>query len=378
MYADIVIIGAGVVGLAVAAELVQKGKKCSIVVMERHERFGRETSSRNSEVIHAGIYYPEDSLKAALCVEGNRLLYQYARQWEIPHRRLGKLIVAYNDSGVGALLRLREQARRNGVAGLELLDEKQISRLEPHVRAQAALWSPTSGIIDSHRLMACLERQAIAAGALIAYQHTVTGLDYSGGGYRVYFTNPDGSTDNLACARVINCAGLQAEHIAALAGIDTAAVGYRIYMCKGEYFSLPGAKGKLVSRLIYPPPLDELEGLGVHLTLSLDGRARLGPNTIYVSQEDYSVDAVHARQFYHAAREFLPFLAPEDLEPEMAGIRPKLQGPGEPFRDFIIREESDRGLPGLVNLIGIESPGLTCCLSIARMVRRLGTVLDLN
>lgn len=288
--AEIVIIGAGVVGLAVAAELARDAGRRTVVIMERHEKFGRESSSRNSEVIHAGIYYPTGSLKARLCVEGNALLYDFCRRWDIPHAALGKLIAANSGSGIEALENLLIQARLNGVPGIDLLETSDISRLEPHIRAQAALYSPTSGIIDSHRLMACLERLAVQGGALPAYCHTVTGITHQGGKILVRYNNPDGSADQLECGWLINCAGLSADRVAAMTGIDPDADGYRIFLCKGEYFSISQAKSKLVSRLIYPPPLEELQGLGVHLTSSLDGRARLGPNALYVEEEEYSVN----------------------------------------------------------------------------------------
>jgi L-2-hydroxyglutarate oxidase LhgO len=368
---DLIVIGAGVIGLAVAAEISARQPGLSIVIMEKHESFGRETSSRNSEVIHAGIYYPAGSLKARLCVEGSALLYSFCQKWGIAHRRLGKLIVANGPDQIAYLDYLRAQAEANGVSELEELDAQQINQLEPNIRAERALFSPSTGIVDTHALMARLEQNALQNGVLPAYCHPVTALEPVTDGYRVYFQNPDGSADALDCRQLINCAGLQADAIAALSGIAIDQAGYRQRLCKGEYFSLPQARAALVTRLIYPPPLHELAGLGIHATKTLDGRLRLGPNTIYVDSEDYSVDPAHAAEFYDAAASYLPFIEPGDLEPEMAGIRPKLSGPGGPFRDFIIREESDRGLPGLINLIGIESPGLTCCLSIARLVSAL-------
>ena len=365
---DILIIGAGVVGLAVAAELSSRQPGYSIVLMERHESFGRETSSRNSEVIHAGIYYPTGSLKAKLCVEGNPLVYRFCENWGITYSRCGKLIVANSPAESASLDELFIQAVANGVGDLEALDASQAAHLEPHLRATRAILSPSTGIIDSHGLMARLEQISLQNGNLPAYCHQVQAIEPLSEGYRVRFQNPDGSVDIIDTLYLINCAGLQADRLAAMAGIAIGEAGYRQHLCKGEYFSLPQSKAALVSRLVYPPPLHELTGLGIHVTKTIEGRLRLGPNTIYVDAEDYSVDPTHSADFYSAVKTFLPFLDPADLEPEMAGIRPKLSGPGEPFRDFVIREESDRGLPGLINLIGIESPGLTCCLSIARLV----------
>jgi len=295
---DVLIIGAGVVGLAVAAELSScAGKKAgSVVIMEKHDSFGRETSSRSSEVIHAGIYYPTGSLKARLCVEGNPLLYSFCEKWHIAHHRTGKLIVANTPQEITSLESIYNQARANGVNDIEELDARQINRLEPHIRAETALFSPSTGIIDSHALMARLEQIALQNGALPAYCHYLQAIEpLKGDGYRVNFQNPDGSADTMDCRYIINCAGLQADHIAALAGIAIAESGYRQYYCKGEYFSLPQSKAALVTRLIYPPPLHELTGLGIHATKTLDGRLKLGPNAIYTDNpEDYSVNAAHA------------------------------------------------------------------------------------
>lgn len=369
---DILIIGAGVVGLAVAAELsARMGGEGDIALLERHHTFGQETSGRNSEVIHAGIYYPTGSLKATLCVEGKELLYRFCQKWGVEHRRLGKIIVARRQEEIGGLESLLEQGRQNGVEDLEMLDKHQLARLEPNVRAVAGLLSPSTGIIDSHGLMLRLEQQAQQQGVLLAYCHTVTGIKNTGDGFKVYYNNPDGTPETIGCTWLINSGGLESDRLAHWAGINPAEPGYRIYPCKGEYFSLPYGKGKLVSRLIYPPQLEELKGLGVHLTMALDGRLRLGPNAFYVDKvdrPDYTVDPGHRDEFYRAAKTFLPFLEEDDLTPEMAGIRPKLQGPSDPFHDFVIADETERGLKGLINLVGIESPGLTCCLSIARKV----------
>ncbi|NLY38406.1 MAG: NAD(P)/FAD-dependent oxidoreductase [Firmicutes bacterium] len=368
---DILIIGAGVVGLAIAAELAARKKEAEVVVLERRERFGLEISSRNSEVIHAGIYYPKNSLKARLCVEGNALLYSFCEQWGVPYRRLGKLIVARSDDEIRSLEELLERGRANGIAGLELLDQRAVAALEPHVRARAALHSPSTGVVDSYRLMARLEYLALQRGVMMAYRHEVTGVEPADGGYRVRYSNPDGSADTICCAWLINSAGLDAGRIAAWTGINLEEAGYAIYLCKGEYCTVSQSKAALVNRLIYPPPLEELQCLGVHITKTLDGRLRLGPDATYVQQIDYSVSPDLAVRFFQEAKAFLPFLEPGDLEPESAGIRPKLQGPGDPFRDFIVKHETERGLPGLINLLGIESPGLTCCLSLARMVASL-------
>lgn len=367
-HTDIVIVGAGVVGLAIAAELGAACPGKSIALLERNEKFGQEISSRNSEVIHSGIYYPRGSLKALLCVKGNRLLYAFCEKHAVPHRRLGKLIVAIEESDLPSLEELKGKAELNGVQGVELLGPEQVRELEPEIRTRGALLVPPAGIVDSYLLMKRLEDLALQNGVLPAYCHEVIKVELTGSAYQVKFSNPDGSFDQINCSILVNCAGLNAPNIAALLGIDPDREGYRIYPCKGEYFSISFGKSKLVNRLVYPPPLEELRGLGIHLTKNLDGRLRLGPSAFYVDQLDYSVNPENLDYFYRAVKDFLPFIEPADLEPEMAGIRPKLQGPGDPFRDFIIRHEADRGLPGIINLVGIESPGLTCCLSIAEMV----------
>lgn len=365
---DVLIIGAGVVGLAVAAELSRRFNDHTIVLAERHGKFGQETSSRNSEVIHAGIYYPSGSLKAKMCVEGKRLLYKFCREWEIPHQRLGKLIVARSDEEIPALESILVRGRENGVLDLELLNRDKIAELEPHVKAVAAVLSPSTGIVDSHSLMVRLEWLALKSGTIMAYYHEVVGIEPRGKQYRVSYRGPGGLIDSVTCRWLINCAGLASDRIAALLGIGLEQAGYRIFPCKGEYFSVSNSKSNMVSHLIYPPPLKELKGLGIHATRTLDGRLRLGPNAYYVENPDYSVDSEHALDFFNAAKTYLPFLEFSDLQPDMAGIRPKLQSAGTPFRDFVIRNEIDRGLEGVINLIGIESPGLTSSLSIARMV----------
>jgi len=367
---DVVIIGGGVVGLAVAAELTQRSGMLSVALLEQHGRFGQETSSRNSEVIHAGIYYPEHSLKARLCLEGKKLLYRFCEHQGVPHRRLGKLIIARNPEEAELLEPIVNHAKRNGVTDLQILDSSQVSAMEPHLKATAAIWSPSTGIIDSHQLMARLEYLAKQNGAWPAYRHKVIGLETLGSSFKVQLINPEGKPDSIRCRWLINCAGLNADQVAAWMGIDLDSAGYKIYPCKGEYYSLPYSKAGLVSRLIYPPPLKSSPGLGIHVTKTLDGRLRLGPNAIYVENIDYRVDPAHAPLFYQEAKCLLPFVELPDLEPEMAGIRPKLQRPGEPFRDFVVNHETERGLPGAINLIGIESPGLTSCLSLAQTVAR--------
>ena len=365
------IIGAGVVGLAVAAELSTIHK--NVLILERNPSFGQETSSRNSEVIHAGIYYAKDSQKARLCVEGNRLLYRICEESRIPHRRCGKLIVATEPDEEAILASIQRQARDNGAVPLELFSERQIKALEPNVKATAALFSPATGIIDSHRLMRHYLSQAKKNGAQLVPQTTVTRIEKQDqGDYRIHVTYPDGDTDRFTSRWIINCAGLESDRIAACMGIDIDACGYRLHYWKGEYFSLD-VPASFIRHLVYPVPQVNHVGLGVHATIDLSDRVKLGPNASYLPDRnlDYSVDAAARQSFFEAATRYLPGITMDQLNPEMTGIRPKLQKPGDPARDFIIAEETAKGFPGVVNLIGIESPGLTASPAIARYVGEL-------
>ncbi len=366
--ADITIIGAGVVGLAIAAQVASQDTE--VYVLEKNETFGLETSSWHSGVIHSGIYYPEGSLKAKTCVAGNRMLYDLCERYDIGYSRLGKLIVASSDEEIGELNTLLERGRRNRAEGLRLLSKREIKELEPNIEGIAAILSPSTGIIDSHALMQCFIAIATESGAQIAYQTKVVGIEKATDGYRISVEDRTGRA-SFTTRLLINCSGLHCDKVAELAGIDTVKAGYELHYCKGEYFSLGSSKSKLVKRLIYPVPPPKITGVGIHLTLDLDGRMRLGPDIQYVDSIDYTVDNQHKQLFYDSARKFLPSIEYEDLEPEMAGIRPKLQKPNEDIRDFIIRDESDKGLPGFINLIGIESPGLTASPAIAEYVRNL-------
>ena len=361
------IIGAGVIGLAVAERLSRRSG--DLVVVEGHDSFGRETSSRNSEVIHAGLYYSGELWKTLLCLRGNPLLYELCAREGIACRRTGKIVVAADEHELADLERLHARARANGVPGVKLLSGSEITRLEPRLHAPLGLYSPDSGIIDSHGLMSWLERTAASRGAVFAYGCTVAGVARQNAGYRLVIRDADGQWLELEAQTVVNCAGLGAEHIAALAGIDTAQAGYRVHLCKGEYFNLSSRFRGAFRHLLYPVPRPL--NLGAHVVLSLDGRLRIGPNAFFVEEVEYSVDPGHQEGCFREARKLIPDLTLEDLSPDMAGIRPKLYREGEPFRDFIIREESARGLPGFINLIGIESPGLTSCLAIAEEVEAL-------
>ncbi len=365
MDADCVVIGAGVVGLACARELAARGRE--VVLIERHERFGVETSSRNSEVIHAGIYYPTGSLKAQLCARGNRSLYAWCEAHGVPHARLGKLIVATAEEEEPKLDQILRQAVENGVTSLQRFAPSQVRRLEPHVHATHALWSPDTGIVDSHQLMASLQADARAHGCTDALRHEVVAAEPVPGGYRLAVRS-GAETTMLETRCVVNAAGLDADRVAALPGLDVAAAGYGLHYARGHYFRVHPRKAHLAGHLIYPAP--HPTHLGIHVTRDLAGGVRLGPDLQYLEgrTQDYDVPETLRSTFHAAASRYLEGLDEDDLSPDLAGIRPKLQGPGEPFRDFVIQEESARGLSRWVNLVGIESPGLTCCLEIGRLV----------
>jgi L-2-hydroxyglutarate oxidase LhgO len=363
---DVAIIGAGVIGLATASEIAHRKKE--VFVFEKNHSFGLETSSRHSEVIHAGIYYPEDSLKTKLCVEGKSLLYELCDRYDIAYRKLGKIIVATSENETTQLEKLYEQGRKNGVEDLMLLSQTELKKLEPNIEARAGLLSPSSGILDSHNLLKFLYSQAREKGAEFVFGTEVVGIEKIGAKYRVEIRDREGISAVISRV-VINAAGLNSDRIAQLAGIDVAKAGYRLHYCKGEYFSLSSKYRNVVNRLIYPTP--EQAGHGIHVTVGLDDRVRLGPNARYIEAIDYGVDKTQKEAFYNSVKIFLPCIELEDLAPEFAGIRPKLQRPGEAFQDFVIAHEEKTGFPGLINLIGIESPGLTASLAIARYVGRM-------
>jgi L-2-hydroxyglutarate oxidase LhgO len=360
MDSNITIIGAGVVGLAVASELADEKK--SIFVLEKNACHGLETSSRNSEVVHAGIYYSPGSLKARLCVEGREMLYEICSRHGIPHLKTGKLIISTTEEGAGALQHLFENARTNGIASVSMLDQAEVNRLEPNIKAFAAIHSPETGIVSVHALMDYFLHRAKERGAELVCGTEVVGIESVAGGFKVATRNSRGELFEFTTEMVVNSAGLHSDTIAGMAGRECS-----LHYCKGDYFSLASKTG-LVRRLVYPLPEKDHVGLGVHLTLDLQGRMKLGPDAAYTDRvENYRVDAGKGDMFYQSAVRFLPFLRREDLVPDMSGIRPKLQGPGEGFRDFVISED----LPGFINLVGIESPGLTAAPAIARHVRRI-------
>ena len=360
---DCVVIGAGVVGLAVARALALAGRE--VIILEEAGAIGTETSSRNSEVIHAGIYYPPGSAKAALCVEGKALLYRYCEERGIGHRRCGKLIVATTAAQVAALHKILAQAAANGVHDLRLLTAEEAMAMEPALRCVAALHSPSTGIVDSHGLMLAYQGEAEDHGAMRALQSPVTGGELVAQGISL---DVGGAEPMQITARtVINSAGLMAQRFAAaLRGFPSDKVP-PCYYAKGNYYSLTTRSP--FTHLIYPVP--EAAGLGVHLTLDLAGQARFGPDVEWIAEIDYDVDLSRADGFYRAIRDYWPGLKDGQLAPGYAGVRPKLAGPDEPAGDFLIQGPNEHGVAGLINLFGIESPGLTASLALANHVAHI-------
>jgi L-2-hydroxyglutarate oxidase LhgO len=364
---DVVVIGAGVVGLAVARELARAGRE--VFIVEAAEAIGTITSARNSEVIHAGIYYPQGSLKARLCVAGRKALYEYLHERDLPHRRCGKLIVATEPGQRDTLRQIAAHAAASGVDDLSWIEGSEARALEPALRVEAALVSPSTGIIDSHAYMLSLLGEAEAAGALLALRSRVAGGRVTPQGI-VLSIEADEPMAVLAHT-VIDCAGLDAPAIArSIQGLPPDSIP-QDWLCKGSYFTLTGRAP--FSRLVYPVP--EPGGLGVHLTLDLAGAARFGPDVEWVETIDYAVDSARAERFYGEVRRYWPALADGALAPAYSGMRPKVSGPGEPAADFLIRGPADHGVPGFVGLYGIESPGLTASLAIAAHVRQMPGVM---
>ena len=353
---DAVVIGAGVVGLAVARALALAGRE--VVILESEDAIGTHTSSRNSEVIHAGIYYPKGSLKARACVQGKELLYEYCVAHGVPHKRTGKLIVATSDAQLPELKSIQAKAHANGVTDVVWMTRAQAVALEPELHCVAALYSPSTGIIDSHALMLAYLGDAEAKGAMLALKSPLIGGEVAGGGFVLH------AGETFRVKTLVNSAGLRAPSVAKLLE------GYPVekapgeYYAKGNYYSLN--RKNPFSRLVYPVP--EPGGLGVHVTLDLAGQARFGPDVEWVDSIRYDVDPKRADRFYAAIRRYWPGLPDASLSPGYSGIRPKTVPQGAPAQDFVIQGPADHGVPGLINLFGIESPGLTASLALAGMV----------
>ena len=354
---DAVVVGGGVVGLAVARALAQSGRE--VVILEAEDAIGTHTSSRNSEVIHAGIYYPKGSLKARSCVAGKELLYEYCVAHGVPHRRSGKLIVATSQEQVGELENIQKKAHANGVTDVVWMTREQVRALEPEISCVAGLYSPSTGIIDSHALMLAYLGDAEERGAMLALKTHLLGAQVSADGFVVHTDQMD-----VACNVLVNSGGLRAPSIAKLVEGYPAEKAPREFYAKGNYYSL--ARRSPFSRLVYPVP--EPGGLGVHVTLDLAGQARFGPDVEWVERIDYTVDPKRSERFYAAIRKYWPGLPDGALSPGYAGIRPKTAGPKEPAPDFEVQGPSVHGVPGLVHLFGIESPGLTASLALAGIV----------
>lgn len=369
--ADVVVIGAGIVGLAVAAELAPAR---SVVVLERHDSYARETSSHNSGVIHSGIYYPTGSLKHTLCLAGNPALYAWCEAQSVPARRTGKLIVALDDADIAGLDAIEAQARANGVPGVTRLTGSQARSLEPAVPAQAALLSHTTGIVDQMLLARSFEAAARERGTLIAYRHEVTAVARAGGAFHLELRDPDGSHTTLRCAALVNAAGHGAPAIAealgyAIDGAEGVPV-LRQHVSRGRYYDVVNRQiAGSVHHLVYPLPERHLSGLGVHVTLDTDGGLHLGPDAEWLPADaplTYRNDDEARATFLASARRLLPDLRDDDIAPGQVGYRPKLGGPEAPAADFLIWQDR-----GYVHLGGIESPGLTSCIPIAREVAAL-------
>ncbi len=360
---DAIVVGAGVVGLAVARELALRGRE--VWVLEAEDAIGTQTSSRNSEVIHAGLYYQAGSLKGRLCVAGKALLYDYCAARGIDHRRCGKLVVATTEAEIGQLEALIARAAAIGVNDLVRLEGTQARALEPALSCVAAVLSPSTGIVDSHGLMTALHGDLENAGGLVALRAPLVAAHREDGAFRLEVGGAD--PIELRTRTLINSAGLGAVALArAISGLGASLIP-PAYLAKGNYYAL-GTRAPF-SRLVYPVP--QAAGLGVHLTLDLAGQARFGPDVEWIDEIDYQVDPARADGFYASIRQYWPALPDNSLVPAYAGIRPKIQSPSEAARDFMIQGPAVHGIPGLVNLFGIESPGLTACLALGSHVADL-------
>ncbi|HIZ52185.1 MAG TPA: NAD(P)/FAD-dependent oxidoreductase [Candidatus Pseudomonas excrementavium] len=360
--ADVIVVGAGVVGLAIAQQLAAGGR--SVLVLEQEGWLGQHASSRNSEVIHAGLYYPPGSLKARLCQRGNALLYRWCAAHEVPHQRIGKLLVATSVDELPALAALRDNAAANGVE-LQSLDRPQLLRLEPELRAVAGLRSPTTGIVDSHALMQSFERAMLHHGGQLCLRTRVEHVHREQGLLRVHGTSA-GEDFSASCRYLINAGGLFAQQLAGQVEDYAADSIPPLYPCQGRYYSYAGRSP--FRHLIYPMPEPGTAGLGIHATLDLQGQLRFGPDVHYTAALDYRVDGSLADAFARAIRRYWPDCRSERLQPGYTGVRAKLSGPDVAAADFLIHGPETHGVPGLISLFGIESPGLTASLALAEEV----------
>ncbi len=364
---NITIIGAGVIGLAIARELSERHK--NLVILEKNDSYGQETSSRGGEIVHSGLYFPSGFFKGDFCRPGNRALFEICTRHNIPHKQMGKLIVARGDDQIEGLEKIKANGEENGVDDLKLVTKRQIHSLEPEVSAEAGLFSPSTGIIDSHKLMYYFLKTAESNCAVVAYRSKVTDIQYDGEKYTVEVNHGE---YRFRTNLLVNCAGLYAHQIAGFVGIDIETRDYRIYYSKGSFFSAsPSPK---LSHLVWPIRSQkdrQNSGKPIHAQLDLGGSVHFGPFWENVDAIEYTVCETKKDIFYESIRTYLPEVTKDSLRPAMSGIRPCLQGPHDPYRDFVIKDEADSGYNGFINLIGIECPGLTDAIPIARYVASL-------
>lgn len=359
---DCAVIGAGVVGLAIARARARNGR--STVLIEQHATFGTETSARNSSVIHSGIYYPPTSLKSRTCIKGRHLLYEFCTQYAVPHWQCGKLIVATNANEEARLEQLLKNALQVGLTDIQRLDKHQVQLREPELSATAALWIPSTGIVDSHAFMTALLGDFEQHAGIFATRTTVTKINRNDAGFELHLLN---EATPLRARYVINSAGLHATQLAScIEGLDAMYIP-RMHLAKGHYFEYSGKSP--FKHLIYPVPVDG--GLGVHVTLDMAGRMKFGPDVEWVNEINYEHSPERAMSFYPSIRRYWPALPDGSLQPAYTGIRPKLSGPGEAAADFYIQDAKTHQVPGLICLYGIESPGLTASLALAEEVAGL-------
>lgn len=366
MDTDVIIIGAGVVGLAIARQL---SCKFSCIVIEKYPSFGWETSSRNSEVIHAGLYYPENSLKAKLCVLGNRYIYEFCEKYRIPYKKCGKLVISISSHQNDRLYKIYQNAINNGVDNLKFISNENLTQIEPYIIANNAFFSGNTGILDTHSFMQCLEALAAQKGTIFSYNSEVFSIEKFSSTYRVQIKTVDGQKFSIQAPIIINSAGLHSDEISQMVGINDE--NLLLNYCKGHYFRI-NTHSLSFKHLIYPVP-DDSHSLGIHLTIDLNGVAKLGPDVHFLKNRDKNYDVPENLQenFFNAGNSYIRNLKIDYLVPDYSGIRPKLQKPNENFRDFYIQNEYHKGFSNFINLIGIESPGLTASLAIAEYVEQL-------
>lgn len=366
---NILIIGAGVVGLAIASELSKVYD--NIAIVERHNKYGQETSSRSSEVIHAGIYYNAGSLKSKLCYRGNELIYKICEENSVPYNNSGKLLIANEEKSINKLDGLFKQSIANKAKNCRMVDEDEIKQIEPNVKAKKAIYYPSSGYVDSEKLMAFFESDSINHGTTFLYNHEVIAIKKRDSGFAVKVRTSQNDEYEITTKVLINSAGLHSDKVSEMLGINSDTNGYRINYHKGIYFRAVRQLDKYPKLLIYPVP-PEVGSVGIHTTPDMNGGMRLGPHFFWSDRIDYSVDDSLHNYFYEEVSSYLPFLEDDDLQPDMSGIMSSIQKPDEDIlKDFVINDETEKGLPGLINLIGIESPGLTASPAIAEYVSEM-------